>query len=216
MKTLSILDILRYLKRGGPQFACEIGDGIDLDCGGYTVGGINKLYPANKANVQLTRETSPGPEFNAVTGITMLNADTFFVFDFTDGSAIATSSLQGGGEGAGVSKNFQHIVGWSSPAITPAVLNVVKDIGLSRLIAIVESRNPNAAAVVENRHYVLGPSNGLQAQTMEGGLGQNRADLVGFTFSLQGTEVEPQAEIIPDAIAYPSTTPIAELLATLV
>lgn len=196
--------------------ACVIEDGITLDCGGYTVGGINKLYLANVDNVQLTRETTPGPELNAVTDITMLNADTFFVFDSTDGSGIATTALQGGGEGAGVSKNFLHTIGFSSPAVAQAVINVSKDIGLSRLIAIVESRNPNGATVQENRHFVLGMSNGLQAATIEGGLGQNRADLVGFTFSLTGTEVEPQAEIIPDPVAYPSSTPIAELIATLV
>lgn len=199
----------------GPQFACEITDGIALDCGGYTVGGITTLYLANRANVQLTRSVTPGPTLNAVTDITMLNADTFFQFDLQDGSGIATAALQGGGEGQNTSKNFLHVVGWSSPAVTQAIINVVKDIGLSRLIAIVESRTPNGAATPENRHYILGIGSGLQSQTIEGGLGQNRGDLVGFTFSLQGTEVEPQAEIRPDAVAYPSATPIAELLATL-
>lgn len=195
--------------------ACEIEDGIVLDCGGYTVGGINKLYLANIEDVTLTRETTPGPELNAITDITMDVGKTFFVFDFTDGSGIATAALQGGGEGANTSKNFLHTVGWSSPAITQAIINVVKDMGLSRVIAIVESRNPNGAATPENRHYVYGIANGLQAATIEGGSGQNRADLAGFTFSMQGTEVEPQAEIIPDPVTYPSATPIAELLATL-
>ena len=159
--------------------ACEIEDGVALDCGGYTVGGINTLYLANVADVILTRETAAGPARNAVIDITLAPGKKFYRFDFQDGSGVATATLQGGGEGQSTSKNFLHTIGWASPAITQQIINIARDLGLARVVAMLESRNPNGAPTPENRHYVLGLGNGLQAASIEGGLGQNRSDLAG-------------------------------------
>jgi len=98
----------------------------------YTIGGINRIWLANKSEITgyvLNPDSS-------IESITMAAAKTFFQFEFSNTTGLATSSLQvNTGQ-----KNWLQTIGMSIPRTEQAIINLIEELGLANIVAIVESR----------------------------------------------------------------------------
>lgn len=163
----------------------------------YTIGGINRIWLANKSEITgyvLNPDSS-------VESITMAATKKFFKFEFSNTTGLATSSLQvNTGQ-----KNWLQTIGMSIPRTEQAIINTIEELGLSNIVAIVESRVAQGAATPfegENRYFVFGRLNGLKAATIESGFGQAETDYSGYVLTLTSTEVESFKELVPDDVTY--------------
>lgn len=186
---------------------CTMTAGVTLNCAGFTVGGVNRIQLANLSDIS-------GYTYNldnSIEEILMVGASVFYAFEFAETTGLATTELQVNGG----TKNFLHGVGFSIPKMSQAIINTIEELGLSKVVAIVETRETRDVApfINENRYHIYGMKNGLTATTITGGSGQQQTDASGFTLVLNGTEVTEMAELVPDSVTY---TTIAAYIATLV
>jgi hypothetical protein len=176
--------------------ACLITSGVNELCE-YSVGGINRIWLANKIDIAgyvLNTDSS-------VQAITMQPLKLFYQFEFSNSTGLATSTIQiNTGQ-----KNFLQTVGFSIPRSEQAIINTIEDLGLSNVVAIVESRVawPSGSTFEgENRYFVFGRLNGLKVATMNAGFGQAETDYSGFVLTLTSTETENYRELVPDSGTY--------------
>ena len=179
--------------------SCLITNGISINCSGYVVGGINKIYLANLDDIASYTLNIDG----SVEEIILVATKVIYKFDFSETTGLSTSEFQNNG-GA---KNFLHGVGLSIPKMSQEVINKMQELGLSKVVAIVESKEPRDVApyIGLNRWHIYGAKNGLTVTSMNSGSGQQATDYSGFTIVLNGTEASEMLELVPDAVTYPNS-----------
>lgn len=174
---------------------CEITTGIDLGCAGYTVGGNNRLWLLNKNEILRYFKNADGGIEDIIKKETIVLL-TYYVSFFVD-AAIETLGGNSDLVVNGGQRSFQHNVVLTIPSGTQEVLKFITDLGLSNVVAIIESKSPNEQAnfTNENKFFVFGLGNGLKLATNSNGLGVVNADLSGSTIVLQSFETSPHAEV---------------------
>lgn len=175
---------------------CIINEGVTLNCAGYTVGGINKIYLANLEDIASYTLNLDG----SIEEIVMVATKVFYKFEFADTTGLTTSEFQ---NNAGT-KNFLHGVGLSIPKMSQDIINTMQELGLSKVVALIESRESRDVApfLGQNRWHVYGAKNGLTVTTMTSGSGQAQTDFSGFVVVLNGTETSEMIELVPNSVTY--------------
>ncbi len=186
--------------------ACKITAGYAAGCKGYTVGGANNLYLINKSEIaKLFKNVDGGvidivKKETAVVGVYY----TAFQVDFQEGTCGGSSELQNDG------RNFLHKVILTIPSGTQEVLALIKDLGLSNVVAIIESKTESEEVnfTTENEFHVFGLGNGLKMTVNVNAGGVGEADVSGSTLELTSTETSPhsQVQLIYDAANTPAPT----------
>jgi hypothetical protein len=175
--------------------ACEITTGINLGCSGYTVGGNNRLWLLNKNEILRSFKNADGGIEDIIKKETAAPG-VYYVSFYVD-AAIETLGGNSDLVVNGGQRSFQHNVVLTIPSGTQEVLKFIADLGLSNVVAIIESKNPNEQVnfLNENKFYVFGLGNGLKLATNSNGLGIVNADLAGSTIVLQSFETTPHSEV---------------------
>lgn len=149
--------------------ACLLPTGITRSCG-FSFGGISKVYLANKDNAVAKMNAS-----QQVTGFTMTGSDKFWEFQAEPESAQFIEELQTGN----ASKFIQQTLNFSLSNITPAKKEVLENLGLAKISAIVQKQ--------DGTYFLAGQfGTGLKAVTLSIDSGTAIGDLNGATVSLVG------------------------------
>lgn len=174
---------------------CEITSGINLGCSGYTVGGNNRLWLLNKNEILRYFKNADGGVTDIVKKETAVPG-TYYVSFYVD-AAIETLGGNSDLVVNGGQRSFQHNVVLTIPSGTQEVLKFISELGLSNVVAIIESKTPNEQTnfTNENKFFVFGLGNGLKLATNSNGLGVVNADLAGSTIVLQSFETTPHSEV---------------------
>lgn len=187
---------------------CNLASG-STGCYQYSVGGLNRILLANKNDIQgYTIDSTTG----AFTDVTLKAGKTFYEFQFPENTGIANSELQNNGAGI---KNHLHTVGFTLTRYDQAISNILNELGLAKVVAIVQTKQLNDAAAPtnrENRVLIFGAYNGLDAQSIVSTLGPALATDASRVITLQGIELYQPDEITPDPLVYTSNSPIEEFL----
>jgi hypothetical protein len=177
--------------------ACVV-EGLDADCGAYSIGGANRLILLNKSQIaSYTLETTPGPAFGSLKTLVMDSTFQGYEIAVTTKSLGFTTAANGFDDPAS-SKNFQHTGTFTLGGTSQAVDNFIHDLGLANVVAVVVSNEQNNAGT-ENRILVYGLGSGLNLTAVDGGTGTATTDLSGFVLTLSGADIYPAKEVITGA-----------------
>lgn len=153
----------------------------------YKVSGLDQIYIGNAASFTFSRDAN-----SVVTGITATSGATFFEFEAEVNTAGANSALQ---IGTGGNRYFQQQVQFQNSNDTYQNLEVLKDLGLSKVVAIVKSKT--------GQYELYGVPTPLRAITLEFNSGVAEGDASGYNVVLQAVTTELRS-LIADGVTIPT------------
>lgn len=154
--------------------ACELTKNITREHCAYEVAGVKELYLINYSSETGALEATDG----VITDVP--NTIKAYKVDFMKDTASFTDELAEGGNGA---KYRTHTLNFVIGAEGYEAINSEVDaLSLGKFVAVVVSRN--------NKAYILGRNNGLNATSFNYESGAADADAQGWTVVMAGTEIE--------------------------
>ena len=151
--------------------ACLINAGITRECG-FSVGGVQKIYLANKADVSSVDHDGTT---NEITGVTMTTGGTFYQYEAEPETMQALQELTVGA----VSRFVNQTLNMSLAGITQAKKVVLEDMANADMVAIYEDQSGIYWFFGEN-------GRGLRAITLNPDTGAADSDDNLVTISLAG------------------------------
>jgi len=172
--------------------SCSLTTGYALGCRD-SVGGIKTIYvqsfiPTGSCNANLS---------GAVTGFTGFSSG-FYEYDLTKATSSMTETLNASIENG--SLYYTPEVTFTINKLQVAVRNELRLLARNRLLVIVQDNN--------NRYWVLGAANGLEATAGTAGSGTAFGDRSGYEMTLTGMEPDPMLLIVSTTF-----TPLATQIA---
>ena len=150
--------------------ACLINAGITRDCG-FSFGGLQKVYLANKADVDTVTHDVDG----SISGITMITGATFYEYEFEPQTAQALQELTIGT----VSRFINQTLNMSLAGMTQEKKDVLEDMANADMVAIYQDQ--------AGTYWFYGEKGrGLRAVTVNPDSGTADADDNLVTISLAG------------------------------
>ena len=155
--------------------SCSLTTGYALGCRD-SVGGIKTIYvqsfnPTGSCNANLS---------GAVTGFTGYASGGFFEYDLNKATSSLTETLNASEKG---SVYYTPEVTFTINKLQVAVRNELRLLVRNRVIVIVQDNN--------NRYWLLGADNGLEATAGTAGTGTAFGDRSGYEMTLSGMETNP-------------------------
>ena len=172
--------------------SCSLTTGYALGCRD-SVGGIKTIYvqsfiPTGSCNANLS---------GSVTGFTGYASGGFFEYDLTKATSSLTETLNASIENGSV--YYTPEVTFTINKLQVAVRNELRLLVRNRVIVIVQDNN--------NRYWLLGSANGLEATAGTAGTGTAFGDRSGYELTLTGMEPDPMFSIA-STVFTPSTAQI--------
>ena len=161
--------------------SCSLTTGYVLGCRD-SVGGIKTIYvqsfnPTGSCNASLS---------GSVTGFTGYASGGFFEYDLTKATSSMTETLNASIENGSIF--YTPEVTFTINKLQVAVRNELRLLARNRLLVIVQDNN--------NRYWVLGAANGLEATAGTAGSGTAFGDRSGYEMTLTGMEPDPMLLIV--------------------
>ena len=172
--------------------SCALTTGYTLGCRD-SVGGIKAIYVQNWISTGSCNANLSG----AVTGFTGYNASGFFEYDLTKATSSMTETLNASMENGTIF--YTPEVTFTINQLQVAVRNELRLLVRNRVIVIVQDNN--------NRYWLLGSANGLEATAGTAGTGTAFGDRSGYELTLTGMEPDPMFSIASTVFS-PSTAQI--------
>ena len=156
--------------------SCSLTTGYALGCRD-SIGGIKTIYvQAFNATGSVNTNGS-----GTVTGFTGYASGSFFEYDLTKATSSMTETLNASVENGTLF--YTPEVTFTINKLQVAVRNELRLLARNRLIVIVQDNN--------NRYWLLGADNGLEATAGTAGTGTAFGDRSGYEMTLSGMETNP-------------------------
>ena len=163
--------------------SCSLTTGYALGCRN-SVGGIKTIY-VQALNATGSVNTNGS---GLVTGFTPTSVSgSFFEYDLTKATSSMTETLNASTENGTLF--YTPEVTFTINKLQTAVRNELRLLARNRLLVIVQDNN--------NRYWVLGAANGLEASAGTAGTGTAFGDRSGYEMTLTGMEPDPMLNILP-------------------
>ena len=173
--------------------SCSLTTGYALGCRD-SIGGIKAIYvQAFNATGSVNTNGS-----GTVTGFTGYASGSFFEYDLTKATSSMTETLNASVENGTLF--YTPEVTFTINKLQVAVRNELRLLARNRLIVIVQDNN--------NRYWLLGADNGLEATAGTAGTGTAFGDRSGYEMTLSGMETNPML-LIASTTFSASTTQIS-------
>jgi hypothetical protein len=172
--------------------SCSLTTGYALGCRD-SVGGIKTIYVQSFNPTGSCNTNGSG----SVTGFTGYASGSFFEYDLTKATSSMTETLNASIENG--SLFYTPEVTFTINKLQVLVRNELRLLARNRLLVIVQDNN--------NRYWVLGAANGLEATAGTAGTGTAFGDRSGYEMTLTGMEPDPMF-LIASTVFSPSTTQI--------
>ena len=172
--------------------SCSLTTGYALGCRD-SVGGIKTIYVQGWNATGTVNTNGSG----TVTGFTGFSSG-FYEYDLTKATSSMTETLNASIENGSVS--YTPEVTFTINKLQVAVRNELRLLARNRLLVIVQDNN--------NRYWVLGAANGLEATAGTAGSGTAFGDRSGYEMTLTGMEPDPML-LIESTTFTPLATQIA-------
>jgi len=163
--------------------SCSLTTGYALGCRD-SIGGIKAIYvkPINATGSVNTNGSG------LVTGFTPTSVSgSWFEYDLTKATSSMTETLNASTENGTLF--YTPEVTFTINKLQTAVRNELRLLARNRLLVIVQDNN--------NRYWVLGAANGLEASAGTAGTGTAFGDRSGYEMTLTGMEPDPMLNILP-------------------
>jgi hypothetical protein len=158
--------------------ACKLVNAItsSAGCDSYKVPGVAALYLINESDLSGTTAQAITQDTDGeVTGLTLISGATPIGIEFAEDTAFFTVSEQVNGG----TRNWAHSVTFGVVANTQAILASLKQIGIGRFLALVQTND-------ESWRLLGTDSKRLRASSLEDLSGQNSGDDVSTTVVIDG------------------------------
>jgi len=172
--------------------SCALTTGYTLGCRD-SVGGIKAIYVQGWNATGTVNTNGSG----TVTGFTGFSSG-FYEYDLTKATSSMTETLNASIENG--SLYYTPEVTFTINKLQVAVRNELRLLARNRLLVIVQDNN--------NRYWVLGAANGLEATAGTAGSGTAFGDRSGYEMTLTGMEPDPMLLIVSTTF-----TPLATQIA---
>jgi hypothetical protein len=172
--------------------SCSLTTGYALGCRD-SVGGIKTIYVQGWNATGTVNTNGSG----TVTGFTGFSSG-FYEYDLTKATSSMTETLNASIENG--SLYYTPEVTFTINKLQVAVRNELRLLARNRLLVIVQDNN--------NRYWVLGAANGLEATAGTAGSGTAFGDRSGYEMTLTGMEPDPMLLIVSTTF-----TPLATQIA---
>jgi len=172
--------------------SCALTTGYTLGCRD-SVGGIKTIYVQGWNATGTVNTNGSG----TVTGFTGFSSG-FYEYDLTKATSSMTETLNASIENG--SLYYTPEVTFTINKLQVAVRNELRLLARNRLLVIVQDNN--------NRYWVLGAANGLEATAGTAGSGTAFGDRSGYEMTLTGMEPDPMLLIVSTTF-----TPLAAQIA---
>lgn len=158
----------------------------ETECG-MTMGGLLKLYLANKKQV-LSYDQDPTDD--TVTGVTLTDGAKFYEFEFEPTAGAGFDEPLTPGANTFVAQS----ISFNIKGINQKLKNILKKLATGKFVVI---------AQYPDGHYRIGglTGKGLLPQTLRFTSGRVETDLMGAELVLTGNEVDYSNEITAEAVA---------------
>jgi hypothetical protein len=182
--------------------ACLITGGIAGTCGEYSVGGNTRLILFNKDDLDESSIVydNAGSDVNAVTDFDLKAGKVAYEIQAITDSVGTSMDLQNG-DNPSSSKFFLQTTTFNVAGAYQEVFNFIKDLGLAKVIALIETKTPATLPLVGNKWIIAGFTTGLKATAITGGTGTGINDLAGFQITLSDGFTRPLVEFKNSDIA---------------
>jgi hypothetical protein len=172
--------------------SCSLTTGYALGCRD-SVGGIKTIYVQGWNATGTVNTNGSG----TVTGFTGFSSG-FYEYDLTKATSSMTETLNASIENGSIF--YTPEVTFTINKLQVAVRNELRLLARNRLLVIVQDNN--------NRYWVLGAANGLEATAGTAGSGTAFGDRSGYEMTLTGMEPDPMLLIVSTTF-----TPLATQIA---
>jgi len=172
--------------------SCSLTTGYALGCRD-SVGGIKTIYVQGWNATGTVNTNGSG----TVTGFTGFSSG-FYEYDLTKATSSLTETLNASIENGSI--YYTPEVTFTINKLQVAVRNELRLLARNRLLVIVQDNN--------NRYWVLGAANGLEATAGTAGTGTAFGDRNGYEMTLTGMEPDPMLLIVSTTF-----TPLATQIA---
>jgi hypothetical protein len=172
--------------------SCSLTTGYALGCRD-SVGGIKTIYVQGWNATGTVNTNGSG----TVTGFTGFSSG-FYEYDLTKATSSMTETLNASMENGTIF--YSPEVTFTINKLQVAVRNELRLLARNRLLVIVQDNN--------NRYWVLGAANGLEATAGTAGSGTAFGDRSGYEMTLTGMEPDPMLLIVSTTF-----TPLATQIA---
>jgi hypothetical protein len=172
--------------------SCSLTTGYALGCRD-SVGGIKTIYVQGWNATGTVNTNGSG----TVTGFTGFSSG-FYEYDLTKATSSMTETLNASIENGSI--YYTPEVTFTINKLQVAVRNELRLLARNRLLVIVQDNN--------NRYWVLGAANGLEATAGTAGSGTAFGDRSGYEMTLTGMEPDPMLLIVSTTF-----TPLATQIA---
>jgi hypothetical protein len=172
--------------------SCALTTGYALGCRD-SVGGIKTIYVQGWNATGTVNTNGSG----TVTGFTGFSSG-FYEYDLTKATSSLTETLNASIENGSI--YYTPEVTFTINKLQVAVRNELRLLARNRLLVIVQDNN--------NRYWVLGAANGLEATAGTAGSGTAFGDRSGYEMTLTGMEPDPMLLIVSTTF-----TPLATQIA---
>jgi len=172
--------------------SCSLTTGYALGCRD-SVGGIKTIYVQGWNATGTVNTNGSG----TVTGFTGFSSG-FYEYDLTKATSSLTETLNASIENGSI--YYTPEVTFTINKLQVAVRNELRLLARNRLLVIVQDNN--------NRYWVLGAANGLEATAGTAGTGTAFGDRSGYEMTLTGMEPDPMLLIVSTTF-----TPLATQIA---
>jgi hypothetical protein len=160
--------------------SCSLTTGYALGCRD-SVGGIKTIYVQGWNATGTVNTNGSG----TVTGFTGFSSG-FYEYDLTKATSSMTETLNASIENGSI--YYTPEVTFTINKLQVAVRNELRLLARNRLLVIVQDNN--------NRYWVLGAANGLEATAGTAGSGTAFGDRSGYEMTLTGMEPDPMLLIV--------------------
>ena len=160
--------------------SCALTTGYALGCRD-SVGGIKTIYVQGWNATGTVNTNGSG----TVTGFTGFSSG-FYEYDLTKATSSLTETLNASIENGSI--YYTPEVTFTINKLQVAVRNELRLLARNRLLVIVQDNN--------NRYWVLGAANGLEATAGTAGSGTAFGDRSGYEMTLTGMEPDPMLLIV--------------------
>jgi hypothetical protein len=160
--------------------SCSLTTGYALGCRD-SVGGIKTIYVQGWNATGTVNTNGSG----TVTGFTGFSSG-FYEYDLTKATSSLTETLNASIENGSI--YYTPEVTFTINKLQVAVRNELRLLARNRLLVIVQDNN--------NRYWVLGAANGLEATAGTAGSGTAFGDRSGYEMTLTGMEPDPMLLIV--------------------
>jgi hypothetical protein len=172
--------------------SCSLTTGYALGCRD-SVGGIKTIYVQGWNATGTVNTNGSG----TVTGFTGFSSG-FYEYDLTKATSSMTETLNASIENGSI--YYTPEVTFTINKLQVAVRNELRLLARNRLLVIVQDNN--------NRYWLLGSANGLEATAGTAGTGTAFGDRSGYEMTLTGMEPDPMLLIVSTTF-----TPLAAQIA---